>query len=176
MGYEYFASPTAISRIVGRNEATRDLAYEVLPQFLQFPETQQSAAKALAYYRWPQSYEYLVEVQGSSEPLGFPGWPQSIEYKLAIRGSTEKAILFAMLGSTKAVPWIIQQYERFDRVFRSRPIFSYPQKMTYLNALYHLATPETLPFLDEVLKNPKPEKVKPRAEMVRDRILELFPQ
>ena len=90
--------------------------------------------------------------------------------------ATEKAIIFAVLGNKKAVTWIISQYKLIDRKFRSRPTFNYPQKMTYLNALYHLATPEALPFLEKIIENPKPEKIKSRAERARDRIVELFPQ
>lgn len=155
MGYEHFASPTAVVRIHKRTEPRKSRVYEILPRFLEFPDTRQDAAMVLGFYSWPKSYDHLVQVEDLA---------------------TEKAIVFAVLGNKKAVPWLIQQYRRIDRKFRSRPIFSYPQKMTYLNALYHLATPEALPFLDEVIENPKPEKIKPRAERVRERIVELFQQ
>ena len=91
-------------------------------------------------------------------------------------GSTDKAILFAILGNGEAIPWITQQYRPVDRLYRSRPIFSYPQKMTYLNALYHLPSLKALPFVNEVIENPQPARIRPRAEKVRARILELPPE
>jgi hypothetical protein len=45
------------------------------------------------------------------------------------------------------------------------------EKMIYLNALYHLASAESLPFVEDVIKNPKPEKIKARAIKVKERIL-----
>ena len=62
MGYEHFASPTAIVKIHKRNEPTKNRVYEVLPQFLEFPNTRQSAAMVLGFYAWPESYGHLLEV------------------------------------------------------------------------------------------------------------------
>lgn len=42
--------------------------------------------------------------------------------------------------------------------------------MTYLNALYHLADPESLPFIEDVIEHPKPEKIRERAIKVKERI------
>jgi len=158
MGYEYFASPTAIPRIQKENESTKDLIWQTLPPFLDSPYYRGNAAKALAYYRWPDSFRYLMECEVCETAL------------------TCKAILFAILGDKRAIPWIIEQFQKVDRKYRSRPRFSYNTKMTYLNALYHLASPEILPFISRVIENPRPEKIRPRAEKVRDRIYELFPE
>jgi hypothetical protein len=155
MGYEYFASPTAIRKIQKENESTKDLAYKVLPKFLESPSPhiRCNASKALAYYGWPRSYEYLMRC----------------------KGTTDKAILFGILGDRRAIPWVIEQFKRVDKRYRN-PMSGYSYKMIYLNALYHLASPEILPFINETIKDPRPEKIKPRAEKVRDRIYELFPE
>jgi hypothetical protein len=169
MGYEYFASPTAIKKIQKENEPTKDLAYEVLPKFLESPSPhiRRSAIEALAYYGWPESFEYLMKLEHKSK---------GGDYRETISFSCHKAIPFAILGDKRAIPWIIGEFKKVDKMYRSRPMFSYPSKMTYLNALYHLASPEILPFINEVIKNPKPKKIKSRAKKVRSRIYELFPE
>ena len=47
--------------------------------------------------------------------------------------------------------------------------------MNCLNALYHLASAEILPFIDSIIENPKPLQIQKRAEKVKKRILKLHP-
>lgn len=109
-------------------------------------------AEALAYYRWENSYDYLTDCDNDR-----PG---------------RKAIVYAILGDKRAIPWIIEQYKKLDNKYRKNPIQSHSQKMTFLNALYHLASAESLPFIEEVIANPKPKEIKARAIKVKERILE----
>ncbi len=156
MGYEYFASPTAIARIRKANKKTKSLAYEILPGLLRHKDRdiRCSAARSLAFYAWSESFDSMTECDENYAPR-------------------TKAILFAILGDKRAVPWIIRQYKIVEKKYRTKPIFSYPDKMTYLNALYHLADPVSLPFIESVIKNPKPEKIRMRAVKVRQRIQKL---
>lgn len=153
MGYEYFASPGAIKKIKDENESTKALAYEVLPQFLHSSNKKDrcSVAKALAWYGWPESYDYLIACK------------------------CDDPILFAILGNKKAIPGIIKKYKAIEKKYISKSQFGYPEKMDCLNALYHLASLESLTFINSVITNPKPEKIKTRAIKVRDRIKELYP-
>jgi hypothetical protein len=159
MGYEYFASPTAITKIYKVNKPTQASAYDILPALLQHEDQdiRCSAARNLAFYAWPDSFEYLLACEESDAPH-------------------KTAILFAILGDKRAIPWIIQQYKLIEKKYTTKPIFSYPEKMTYLNALYHLADPKSLPFIESVINNPKPEKIKARAMKVKQRIQELEKQ
>jgi len=89
------------------------------------------AAEALAYYQWSGSYEYLASCP--------------------CQGTEPRAILYAVLGDQRAVPWIIEQYQIVSNRYRTKPQFGYQAKMTFLNALYHLASLESLPFIEEVV-------------------------
>lgn len=157
MGYEYFVSVSALEKIKSENESTKELAYKILPKFLKSNDEsiKRDAAFALAYYGWENSYNYILSSDG---------------------GTQEKAILYAILGKKSCIGWIIEQYKKIDKTYSKNPIFSYPDKMTYLNCLYHLASPESLKFVNEIISNPKPLKIKSRAELVRNRIFELYPE
>lgn len=154
MGYEHFASPTVINKIRNETESSKKQAVEVLPKFLKSTSSKNRcfAAEALAYYRWAPSYEYLADCDEDR-----PG---------------RKAIVYAILGDKRAVPWVIQQYEKLDKKYQKKPKQSYSQKMDLLNSLYHLASSESLPFVEDVIANPKPKEVKARAIKVKKRILE----
>ncbi len=153
MGYEYFASPTAIDKIHGENRETRPAAYRILPPLLRSkdPEIRCSAARTLAFYGWPESYPSLRACEDGDL-------------------AKTDAILHAILGDKRAIPWIIERYRAVEKKYRTKPMFSYPEKMTYLNALYHLADPESLPFIEGVIEHPKPEKIRERAIKVKERI------
>ncbi|MFA5143608.1 MAG: hypothetical protein WC522_05520 [Candidatus Omnitrophota bacterium] len=154
LGYEYFASPAAIGKIDKENEASRKMVWAVLPKFLKsrLEINRRAAAETLAYYRWPGAYEYLAGC--------------------AISQPERRAVLYAILGDKRAVPWIIEQYRKIDSAYRKNPGQSYPMKMTFLNALYHLASPESLSFVEEIIGSPRPEKIKPRAIKVKQKIEE----
>lgn len=157
MGYEYFATPGALDRIEKMTQPYRDRVYQLVPKFLEseVQQTREHATGALAYYKWSDSFEYLMKCERTS--------------------ISKKCILFAVLGDKRAIPIIIQYYWELERTYKTKPKFSYPDKMNCLNALYHLASPEILPFADSVIENPKPPEILIRAEKVKKRILELYP-
>lgn len=153
MGYQHFASSAVIDKIIKETGSSRKQAFEVLPKFLRSKSSTNRcfAAEALAYYRWENSYEYLTDCDNDR-----PG---------------RKAIIYAILGDKRAIPWIIEQYKILDKKYRKNPIQSYSQKMTFLNSLYHLASSEAMPFIDDVIANPRPKEIKERAQKVKERIL-----
>jgi hypothetical protein len=155
LGYEYFASPTALDKINKENEPIRKMVWGTLPKFLKSKSeiNRCAATQALAYYKWPGSYEYLTVCENID--------PE------------RKAISYAVLGDKRAIPWVIGQYKNIDSLYKKNPQQSYPQKMTYLNALYHLASPESLPFIEEIINNPASKEIKERATKVKKRILEI---
>ena len=157
MGYEYFATPKALKRVERMTRPYRERVYGIVPRFLdsEIPLMRRYAINALAYYRWSKSFEYLAQNADNS--------------------LSERCVLFAILGDKRAIPLVMEMYREVDKKYRSHPQFSYPEKMNCLNALFHLASPNILPFIDSVIGNPRPSDVKERAEKVRQRILELYP-
>ena len=155
MGFEYFARATVLPEIQRETKATKSLAGDVIPKFLtsKAAMTRCLAAGTLAFYGIPEAYDSLQECSDVSE----------------------RATFYAILGDQKAIPWIISQYRDADGRYRSNPSASFQLKMVLLNALYHLASPETLPFLNEIIESPRPKTVLPRALKVKSRIEKLFP-
>ena len=160
--YKAFATPKAISLIRKENESTTERVYHILPPLLQspFPEVRCEAARALAYYGWKESYEYLISCD---------------------RDYQRTAILLAILGDERGKEWIIDKYKK---------LFGDPQtgkdgpesqevvgKWVLLNALYHFASPDVLPFINGVIASSKKNyDVRSRALVVRKRIYELYPE
>lgn len=153
MAYDHFATQKEINKITKETESSKKLAYELLPKFLKSGSAMNrcSAAEALAYYKWPDSYDYLTDCDNDR-----PG---------------RKAVIYAILDDKRAIPWIIEQYKIIDNKYLEHPEQSYSQKMTFLNALYHIASTESLSFIEEVIDNPRPEKIRKRALKVKKRIL-----
>jgi hypothetical protein len=155
---ETFASQSALEEIKTANQKSRELCFKLIPRFLKSKslEVRCAATAVLAYYGWPRAYELLMRCEYSRSDV--------------------KATLYAIVGDRRAVPWIIEQYKRADARFRERPDFILHCKMAYLNALYHLASPAQLPFVESIIRNPRTEGVRKRAEEVRDHITELYPE
>ena len=153
-----FGSQSALEEIKTANQRNRELCFRVIPRFLtsSSPEIRCAATRVLAYYGWPQAFELLLRCEDSRPDM--------------------KATLFAIVGDRRAVPWIIEQYKRSDARYRDRPAFILHCKMAYLNALYHLASPVQLPFIQSVIRAPQPAEVRHRAEEVRDHIRQLYPE
>lgn len=157
MGYEYFATPGALDKVEKMTQFYEERVYKLVPKFLE-SEVQlirEHAACALVYYKWPESFKFLIKCERTS--------------------ISKKCVLFAILGDKRAIPIIIEHYWKLEKKYKTKPQFSYPDKMNCLNALYHLASPEILPFTDSVIENPKPPEILKRAEKVKKRILELYP-
>lgn len=153
MGYEYFAAPKALDKVEKMTQPYRGKVYQFVPKFLEseVQSIREHAACALAYYKWPDSYEYLVKCKQAS--------------------ISTKCVLLAILGDKRAIPIIIDYYRNGDQTYKE---LSYMAKMNCLNALYHLASPEILSFIDSVIETPKPPQILKRAEKVKERILELY--
>lgn len=156
MGYEHFASPTAMDKIKKYNSRYKDDLYKLLPQYLSSNDKMLkcSTAITLAYFEYKDAYNTL-----RNECTESPS-------------STVKALLFGILKAEESIPWIIEQYKKIDHKYKSKPIFSYGAKMNYLNALYHIKSKKALPFIREVIQNPRPEKILKTAIKVKERILE----
>ncbi len=111
-------------------------------------------AAALAYYGYPPAKQWLRD---------FPDGPQ-------------KAIFFAILDHKRAYRWAIDQLKIADIKERSGENDLLVERMAYLNLIFYLAEPASLPFLDGLLVSAADEKIKDRAKMAKDRILELHPE
>jgi hypothetical protein len=162
--YTGLATPTAIQNLTKYNESTRDLAFQLLPPFLESPseKVRCNTALALAFYGWPNSYDYVLpcELYADVERI---------------------ATIFAILGDKRAVPWIInkykEQYFKEPTVISDRKVENTFGQWVLINALYRFASPEILPFINEVIRtNSKNYDVKARAINVRKRIYELYPE
>ncbi len=162
--YTGLATPTAIQNLTKYNESTRDLAFQLLPPFLESPseKVRCNTAIALAFYGWPDSYDYVLPCEFYSD----------VE---------RMATVFAILGDKRAVPWIINKYR--EQYFKKPAVISDTKvennfgQWVLINALYRFASPEILPFINEVIRtNSKNYDVKARAINVRKRIYELYPE
>lgn len=154
MGYEYFATTNAIKKIEKETSLYKKKVFKYLSRYTESTNKyiRRRAIMTLSYYGWPKSYKYL--------------------HDLDIR-PVYKAVLFGILREKRAINFIIEEYKKIDRKYKKRPMFSYPQKMNYLNALYHIASINSLKFINKIIKNPRPEKIKKRAITVKQRILDV---
>jgi hypothetical protein len=85
-------------------------------------------------------------------------------------------VILGILGDKKAIPYLIDRFKHFDKLYQKHPMSCYCDKMQILNALYHLASPEMIPFLEEIIRTPRDVKYQDRAELVLARVKELFPE
>jgi hypothetical protein len=154
---EDLESLSAVEEIKKEHKETEKLCFKVIPKLLKSTSLKLrcEAVKVLAYYGWPGSFELLMQCDGSA---------------------SKKATLFSMLGDKRAIPWVIRKYKRADKEHRDNPAYILHSKMVYLNTLYHLASSEQLPFVNEIINSPNPAKIRSRAILVRDRIYELYPK
>lgn len=156
---DYMTSAEKLSQIYEENEPLKERVFELVLPFLDSPDhdIRCEAARALAYYRWPDSFMHLIKCD-------------SVDAELA---------LFIVLGDKRAVPWIIKRYNKYEITNGIRPPvtghYSYERKQCIM-ALYHFASPEILPFIDEIIENSSDELLTEIADKVRDRIFELFPE
>lgn len=153
--YDSFASEEILRKIDKETHQDRLRVIKVLVPLTRSNDwlLAQEAAAALAYYGYPPSQELLTN---------YPDNPI-------------KAILYSILGYQRSYRWGIDQFCRLDR--QSTPDSSaIVAKMTYLNLLYHLALPASLPFVNSLIDSSRPEMIKVRAGLVRQRIIALHPE
>jgi hypothetical protein len=153
--YDSFASEESLEKI--RNE-THQNRLKVIKLLIPLTRSDdwflaQEAAAALAYYGYPPSQELLAN---------YPDGPV-------------KAILYSILGYERSYRWGIDRFIRVERQSKSdSPALA--AKMTYLNLLYHLATPESIPFLNNLIASSQPQMIKARALLIKQRIIALHPE
>lgn len=111
-------------------------------------------AAALAYYGYPPAKQWLRD---------FPDGP-------------EKAIFYAILDHKRTYRWAIDQLNKTEIREKNGESDLLVERMAYLNLIFHLAEPASLPYLDSIIGSTMEEKVISRAEMARVRILELHPK
>ncbi|MEW6067618.1 MAG: hypothetical protein AB1610_04935, partial [Nitrospirota bacterium] len=160
--YTGVATPTAINDIRQSVEATREIAFRILPPFLESPseDVRCNTAMSLAYYGWKDSYPYVMACGETFTDI------------------ERKATVLAILGDKRAATWIIDNYKkRYIEENKSSAWGSDPGKWILINALYPFATPEILPFINQIISdNARNYDVKARAKNVRNRIYELYPE
>jgi len=153
--YDSFASEEILRKIDKETHQDRLRVIKVLVPLTRSDDwlLAQESAAALAYYGYPPSQELLTN---------YPDGPI-------------KAILYSILGYQRSYRWGIDQFNRVER--QSRPdSLILVAKMNYLNLLYHLASPASLPFVNSLIVSSQPEMIKARAELVRQRIIALHPE
>jgi hypothetical protein len=153
--YDSFASEKSLEKIWNETNQNRLRVIKVLAPLSRSDDwlLVQEVAAALAYYGYPPSQELLTV---------YPDGPI-------------KAVLYSILGYERSYRWAIDQFCRLER--QSKPDSSaLVAKMTYLNLLYHLAMPASLPFVNSLVDSSQPEMIKARTELIRQRIRSLHPE
>jgi hypothetical protein len=111
-------------------------------------------AAAFSYYNYPPAKQMLSD---------YPDGPQ-------------KAVFYAILGHGRSYRWAVDQYEKIGRGGSDSIKSAVVEKLAYLNLLYFLAQPESLPFVRRVEADSEILKIRERAARVRDRIMRLHPE
>jgi len=108
---------------------------------------------ALAYYKYPETRQLL-----SHYPFG-----------------ALKAVFYALLDYKRSYLWAIDQLDRTENLANSREREDRDERMAYLNLLYYLAEPGSLPFLNKFIVSSQNQTEKDRAILARDKILAAHP-
>ena len=114
------------------------------------PKIACDAAKALALY----------EVSAAFEPL-----------RDRCPDTVEKALAFGLIGDERAVPWLIAGYQKLGEKYAKKPSLGNAFRLSYLNALYFIASAKSLDFIEEIIKKPPSPQIARVAKSVRARIL-----
>lgn len=144
--------------LVDLEEATYKDRLDVIRILVPLLETKDRIVKneivaVLAYYRYPPAKQLLSN---------YPDGPQ-------------KAVFYAILGHGRAYLWAIDQLETSKRSEATEDSAFVVEQMAYLNLLYYLSEPRSLPYIDKFIESSQPGTVKNRAEMVRRKICETHP-
>lgn len=153
--YDSFASEEILGEIERETHQNRLRVIKVLIPLTRSDDwlLVQQAAAALAYYGYSPGQELLAS---------YPDNPV-------------KAVLYSILGYERSYRWSIDQFNKAER--QAKPDSStLAAKMTYLNLLYHLATPASLPFVNDLIDSWPSEIIKARAGLIRQRIVALHPE
>jgi hypothetical protein len=148
-----------LDKIKKKSEPWREKAFELLPKYLDHPDeyVRCMAAAALGFYRWPESFDYMTKC------------PE--EYV--------NIVLFAVLGDERAVPYFLERYNKYKITseLKEPDIMDYDFKRAQcISILYHFASPELLPFVEEAEKDPDNDFCLHLLEMFRERIYKLYPE
>ena len=153
--YDSFASENILGEIEKETHQDRLKVIKVLVRLTHSDDwlLAQEVAAALAYYGYPPSQQLLAN---------YPDGPV-------------KAVLYSILGNESSYRWGIDQFNRIERQTKPDSL-ALAAKMSYLNLLYHLAAPASLPFVNSLIDSSQPEMIKARAELIRQRIIALHPE
>lgn len=153
--YDSFASEEVLDEIERKTAENRLRVIKVAVPLSASKDwlVSQEAAAALAYYGYTPAGQMLDE---------YPDGPL-------------KAVLYAIVGYDRSYRWAVDQFRKIER--SSKPDSSLKKaRMAYLNLMFHLAEPQSLPFLNEVISSGNDGELKARADLAKNRILELHPE
>ena len=153
--YDSFASEEILEEIERETDQNRLRAIKVLIPLTRSEDwfLAQESSAALAYYGYSPGRQLLAS---------YPDTPI-------------KAVLYSILGYEQSVRWGIDQFIRAER--ESKPdSLNLAAKMTYLNLLYHLAAPASLPFVEGLINSSQSEIIKARARLIRQRVIAMHPE
>jgi hypothetical protein len=153
--YDFFASEEILKEIGRETDQNRLRAIKVLIPLTRSEDwlLAQESSAALAYYGYSPGRQLLAD---------YPDTPI-------------KAVLYSILGYEQSIRWGIDQFNRAER--ESKPdSLNLAAKMTYLNLLYHLAAPASLPFVNGLISSSQSEIIRARAKLIRQRVIALHPE
>lgn len=154
--YERFGADDFLQQFVNSTDSERVDVFRTLVPLLQVKDKfiWNKVVAGLAFYKYPPAEQMLAD---------YPDSPV-------------KAVLYAILGYRRAYRWAIDRLSELDREPVAENSEMMTERMAYLNLLYWLAEPGSLPFVNELIKLEKNEIIKSAAERVRDRIYSLHPE
>lgn len=153
--YDAFASEQAMKRIEQETDTYRLRVYKILVPLSSSEDwlVANEAAAVLAYHGYTPAGQMLES---------YPDGPL-------------KAVVYAVVGYKNSYRWAIDRLLVMDRVSNPEDD-SIEARMAYLGLLFHLAEPQSLPFLNGLISSDRDPRVRARVELIKQRILELNPQ
>jgi len=153
--YERFGSDDIFDKIERDTYNERLDVIKILTPMMKSKDrlTRGEIAATLAYYNFPSSKQWLSE---------YPDSPQ-------------KAVLYAILKYSRSYRWAIDRLSGMNGSAKGTEDARLAEKMAYLNLLYHLAEPASLPFVESLIDTSSDQRLNRRALEIREKILRMNP-
>jgi hypothetical protein len=154
--FEEFASDSVLTKIEKETRKDRLEVYKTLFPLInsRYDIIKGEAAAALAYYHYHPAAERLSY---------FPN-------------DRMKVVLYSILEFKNGMEWAINYYDRISVAGNLDSDSTYIDKISVLNLVYHLCDPKSLIFLDRVINDEKDGRVRSKAEKIKERLIDKFPE
>lgn len=153
--YDSFIKPQALSDLESSTHEDRLDVIRILVPMMATKDLilKSELVAALAFYKYPPVEQLLA---------AYPDGPL-------------KAVFYTILDYKRSYLWGIDQLERSLRADQDSDSSVVAERMSYLNLLYYMAKPESLPYLHNFLESSAGEMEKKRAQLAIERIRNLHP-